>query len=148
MAPRGEGESFHAKLRARMIGALTQSGGAWLPAILADLPGEDTYEAADHGGRFFLDVTGEPMLSVATHAPLTIALGPEGTQDVACGADQVADPLGDVDRMVAEALVEARVLGEVSHPAADRDALLNDVPPEDRASTRAARGRSASSRCR
>lgn len=78
VAPRGEGEGFHVKLRARMIGALTQSGGAWLPAILTDLPAEDAYDAADRGGRFFLDVTGEPLLSAATHAPLTIALGPEG----------------------------------------------------------------------
>ncbi|MDQ4081016.1 MAG: RsmE family RNA methyltransferase [Gemmatimonadota bacterium] len=78
VSPRGEGESFRAKLRTRMIGALTQSGGAWLPAVLPDLAAEDMYEAADRGGRFFLDVTGEPMLSVVTHAPLTIALGPEG----------------------------------------------------------------------
>jgi 16S rRNA (uracil1498-N3)-methyltransferase len=66
------------KLRARMIGALTQSGGAWLPALLPDVPAEEAYDAGDRGGRFFLDVTGEPMLGVATHAPLTIALGPEG----------------------------------------------------------------------
>ena len=78
VSPRGEGESFHAKLRTRMIGALTQSGGAWLPTILPDLAAENAYDAADPGGRFFLDVTGEPVLSVSTQAPLTIALGPEG----------------------------------------------------------------------
>ena len=78
VAPRGEGESFHAKLRARMIGALTQAGGAWLPAILADLAANDAADAADRGGRFFLDVAGEPLLTVALSAPLTIALGPEG----------------------------------------------------------------------
>ena len=32
VSPRGEGTAFHAKVRARMIAALTQSGGAWLPA--------------------------------------------------------------------------------------------------------------------
>lgn len=78
VTPRGEGESFHAKLRGRMIGALTQSGGAWLPAILPDLPAEDVAEAPDRGGRFFLDVAGEPMLAVSLNAPLTVALGPEG----------------------------------------------------------------------
>lgn len=78
VTPRGEGESFHAKLRVRMIGALTQSGGAWLPAILPDLAAEDAFDAADRGGRLFLDVTGEPMLTATLNAPLTIALGPEG----------------------------------------------------------------------
>jgi 16S rRNA (uracil1498-N3)-methyltransferase len=78
VAPRGAGDSFHAKLRARMIGALTQSGGAWLPAILPDIGGDNAADAADRGGRLFLDVTGEPALSVVPHAPLTIALGPEG----------------------------------------------------------------------
>jgi 16S rRNA (uracil1498-N3)-methyltransferase len=33
VSPRGEGEAFDKKLRARMIAALEQSGGAWLPEI-------------------------------------------------------------------------------------------------------------------
>lgn len=78
VSPRGEGESFHGKLRARMIGALTQSGGVWLPAILPDLAGEDAGGAADPGGRFLLDISGDPILAVPLSAPLTIALGPEG----------------------------------------------------------------------
>ena len=81
VAPRGEGESFHAKLRARMIGALTQSGGAWLPRILPDVAGDDAYDAAAPGGRYFLDVGGEPMLTVSLAAPTTIAVGPEGGLD-------------------------------------------------------------------
>jgi 16S rRNA (uracil1498-N3)-methyltransferase len=78
VAPRGEGETFHAKLRARMSAALTQSGGAWLPAIRPDISGDDVLEAAPPGVHFLLDAAGEPMLSLPITAPLTIAVGPEG----------------------------------------------------------------------
>ena len=81
VSPRGEGEAFRAKLRARMISALTQSGGAWLPTILPDANGEDILEDTQPGVRCLLDVTGEPMLSVGLSAPLTIAMGPEGGLD-------------------------------------------------------------------
>ena len=81
VSPRGEGEAFHAKVRARMIAALTQSGGAWLPSLLPDVSGDEVIEAAEPGGHFLLDVTGEPMLSVPVTAPLTIAMGPEGGLD-------------------------------------------------------------------
>ena len=36
VSPRGEGAAFGEKVRARMMSALEQSGGAWLPAILPD----------------------------------------------------------------------------------------------------------------
>jgi 16S rRNA (uracil1498-N3)-methyltransferase len=78
VAPRGEGETFHAKLRARMIAALTQSGGAWLPTILPDVSGDNVVEAAGPGVHFLLYAAGEPMLSLPITAPLTIAVGPEG----------------------------------------------------------------------
>jgi 16S rRNA (uracil1498-N3)-methyltransferase len=81
VAPRGEGESFHAKLRARMVAALTQSGGAWLPTILPDVTGDGVVHAAGPGVHFLLDAAGEPMLSLPITAPLTIALGPEGGLD-------------------------------------------------------------------
>jgi 16S rRNA (uracil1498-N3)-methyltransferase len=64
-----------------MISALTQSGGAWLPAILPDAAGDDVVQTAARGVHFLLDVTGEPMLSVPASAPITIALGPEGGLD-------------------------------------------------------------------
>ena len=81
VSPRGEGEGFHAKVRARMIAALTQSGGAWLPAILPDATGDDVLEAAEAGVHFLLDAAGEPMLTLPVTAPLTIAVGPEGGLD-------------------------------------------------------------------
>jgi 16S rRNA (uracil1498-N3)-methyltransferase len=81
VAPRGEGETFHGKVRARMISAITQSGGAWLPSILPDVSAEEVVETADPGARFLLDGSGEPMLTVPVSAPLTIAVGPEGGLD-------------------------------------------------------------------
>lgn len=78
VSPRGEGESFRAKVRARMISALTQSGGAWLPTILPDADATEIMAVANPGVHMLLDVTGEPMLSVPLTAPLTIAVGPEG----------------------------------------------------------------------
>ena len=78
VAPRGEGDSFHAKLRARMNAALTQSGGAWLPTILPDISGDDVVKAAAPGVHFLLDAAGEPMLSLPIATPLTLAVGPEG----------------------------------------------------------------------
>lgn len=78
VSPRGEGEAFRAKVRARMISALTQSGGAWLPAILPDATGEEVVQRTEPGPHFLLDVTGEPISSIPVSAPLTIAMGPEG----------------------------------------------------------------------
>jgi 16S rRNA (uracil1498-N3)-methyltransferase len=36
VSPRGEGEAFATKLHARMVAALEQSGGAWLPRLLEE----------------------------------------------------------------------------------------------------------------
>lgn len=81
VSPRGEGEAFRAKMRARMIAALTQSGGAWLPAIRPDATSDDVVEAAEAGVHFLLDGSGEPILTLPISAPLTIAVGPEGGLD-------------------------------------------------------------------
>jgi 16S rRNA (uracil1498-N3)-methyltransferase len=81
VAPRGEGQTFRAKVRARMISALTQSGGAWLPTLLPDTNADDVTDAAGPGSHLLLDAAGEPMLSLPLTAPLTIAVGPEGGLD-------------------------------------------------------------------
>ena len=78
VSPRGEGEAFHAKLRTRMISALTQSGGAWLPDVLPDARLEEIIETSAPGAWFLLDGAGDPILSSSVTAPLTIAVGPEG----------------------------------------------------------------------
>jgi 16S rRNA (uracil1498-N3)-methyltransferase len=81
VAPRGEGEAFRAKVRARMISALTQSEGAWLPTLQPDIDADDVIESAELGSHFLLDAAGDPMLSLPLTAPLTITVGPEGGLD-------------------------------------------------------------------
>jgi 16S rRNA (uracil1498-N3)-methyltransferase len=80
VSPRGEGATFAAKLRARMIGALEQSGGAWLPTILPDVELDGiTTAAGSHA--IVLDVTGRPLLGVLGHVAdrePTVLFGPEG----------------------------------------------------------------------
>lgn len=81
VSPRGEGTTFQGKIRARMIAALEQSGGAWLPTVYPDAPLDRALTAAPPGGRLLLDAAGEPILSAHPSAPLTIAIGPEGGLD-------------------------------------------------------------------
>jgi 16S rRNA (uracil1498-N3)-methyltransferase len=81
VTPRGEGTAFQAKIRARMIAALEQSGGAWLPAMYPDAPLERAIAATPQGTRLVLDPEGEPLLGIQTTAPLSVAIGPEGGLD-------------------------------------------------------------------
>ena len=78
VSPRGEGTMFLAKLRARMISALLQSRGAWLPEVHPDAPPERAIAAAPAGSRVLLDAGGSPILSASLVSPVVIALGPEG----------------------------------------------------------------------
>jgi len=79
VSPRGEGEKFAQKVRARMIGAVEQSGGAWLPEIALELtlaealvrPTETT------AARFLLERGGRPLVDQRPSATLLL-LGPEG----------------------------------------------------------------------
>jgi 16S rRNA (uracil1498-N3)-methyltransferase len=80
VTPRGEGDAFSTKLRARMVSALEQSGGAWLPTML---PEADLALASRNasGMRIVMDAHGEPLLSVIgsdTVAGVTLLVGPEG----------------------------------------------------------------------
>jgi 16S rRNA (uracil1498-N3)-methyltransferase len=78
VSPRGEGAGFHAKVRARMISALLQCGGGWLPTAFPDATVEHAITAAPEGTRVLLDMDGEPIARVPLATPLTIAIGPEG----------------------------------------------------------------------
>jgi 16S rRNA (uracil1498-N3)-methyltransferase len=77
--PRGEGPVFSAKVRARMISALEQSGGAHLPQIYPDATLTRAIAAVPPGGtRLVLDPAAPPVFGVPVQAPVTLALGPEG----------------------------------------------------------------------
>jgi 16S rRNA (uracil1498-N3)-methyltransferase len=83
VTPRGEGTTFQAKIRARMISAMLQSGGGWLPDIFPEATIERAVAAAPLGTRVLLDKAGEPMAGVPMRPPVTIALGPEGGMETA-----------------------------------------------------------------
>lgn len=76
--PRGEGESFERKLMARMIGALEQSGGSWLPRM----NGMVEVEAAvpEVAAAYVFDRSGERFAPGAPQA-LALLVGPEGGFD-------------------------------------------------------------------
>ena len=78
VSPRGEGPTFQGKVRARMISALIQSGGGWLPDMFPEATVERAVAAAPLGTRVLLSKDGEPMAGVPMKPPITIALGPEG----------------------------------------------------------------------
>lgn len=78
VSPRGEGITFNQKVRARMIAALTQSGGAWLPAMHPEAQLAAALAAAPSGTRWLLDADGESATLRETDPPITVAVGPEG----------------------------------------------------------------------
>lgn len=78
VSPRGEGSGFQQRVRARMISALEQCGGAWLPSIYPDAKPEHAIAATTAGARLVLLPGAEPILGSAMRAPVSIAVGPEG----------------------------------------------------------------------
>lgn len=78
VSPRGEGITFNGKVRARMIAALTQSGGAWLPAMHPEAAVAAAAAAAPAGTRWLLDADGEPATLRGAAPPITVVVGPEG----------------------------------------------------------------------
>ena len=78
VSPRGEGVAFLQKVRARMIAALTQSGGAWLPTLYPEASVERAAAAAPAATRYLLDASGDLLQASTVESPVTIAVGPEG----------------------------------------------------------------------
>ena len=85
--PRGEGPVFHQKVRARMVSALEQSGGAWLPTAYPEATVEHAISARPEGMAVLLDAGAPPLLEVlrdgaaaqsSGRAAITIVVGPEG----------------------------------------------------------------------
>ena len=79
VSPRGEGEKFAQKVRARMVGALEQSGGAWLPDIAPELSLSDALvrDAQQSADRFYLEPGGAALIDARPRAA-DVMIGPEG----------------------------------------------------------------------
>ena len=83
VSPRGEGEAFAAKVRARMISALEQSDGGWLPTMFREI---DVREAAVVQGthaRYLLDAGGGRFDPSPGARGAAVILGPEGGMEPA-----------------------------------------------------------------
>ena len=80
VTPRGEGAAFHEKIRLRMVSALEQCGGAWLPTLEPEIEAADAIPTVPTGQGILLDGGGAPFPEVlpSVHAPIVLALGPEG----------------------------------------------------------------------
>jgi 16S rRNA (uracil1498-N3)-methyltransferase len=79
VSPRGEGDKFREKVTARMIAALEQSGGAWLPAVHPESdPAEALRAVSGIGTRFILDIAGGPIPPLGMSDAVALAVGPEG----------------------------------------------------------------------
>jgi 16S rRNA (uracil1498-N3)-methyltransferase len=103
VAARGEGPTFVGRLKGRMISALTQSGGGWLPEIHPAAPVERAVAAAPTGSRLLLDPAADAsLLSADVSPPVTIALGPEG------GLEEE-----EQEKMIAAGFVPVRLAGNV-----------------------------------
>jgi 16S rRNA (uracil1498-N3)-methyltransferase len=75
VSPRGDGDAFERKARARMISALEQSGGAWLPVIEAVREVDAT---VPRGSGFALERGTFALGKAIKRGPVSLAVGPEG----------------------------------------------------------------------
>jgi 16S rRNA (uracil1498-N3)-methyltransferase len=78
VVPRGEGEAFSSKVRARMVSALEQSGGAWLPEVRRELPLDRAVATVKARARYVLDAMGGRLEDVGAAGGAAVILGPEG----------------------------------------------------------------------
>jgi 16S rRNA (uracil1498-N3)-methyltransferase len=78
VVPRGEGEAFAAKVRARMVGSLEQSGGAWLPEVRRELPLERALGSVTARARYVLDSSGGRIEAAEAADGAAVIFGPEG----------------------------------------------------------------------
>lgn len=89
VSPRGEGDKFAARVRARMVSALEQSGGAWLPEVNAELSAADAWREVHAATRLILQRDGGPAQRPDASGAVAFAVGPEGGFE----QDEVEDAL-------------------------------------------------------
>jgi 16S rRNA (uracil1498-N3)-methyltransferase len=79
VSPKGQGEAFTRKARARMVGALEQSGGAWLPELCSELSLEDALVRANEldAERLVMERGGQSIITRHPRAADAM-VGPEG----------------------------------------------------------------------
>ncbi len=126
VSPRGSGPAFQARLLGRMISALTQSGGAWLPEVCDAVPLGDAISRAPPGRRIVLEPSGEPLLRLSASGfgePVSIAVGPEGGIEEAEHA-QLADA-GFVRASLGDTILRFETAG-VAALAVVRAAMASD----------------------
>jgi 16S rRNA (uracil1498-N3)-methyltransferase len=78
VVPRGEGEAFAAKVRARMVSALEQSSGAWLPEVRRELPLDRALATVAARARYVLDAAGGRIDPGGAAGGAAVVIGPEG----------------------------------------------------------------------
>ncbi len=79
VAPRGDGESFVAKVRARMVAAVEQSAGAWIPQLREEISVNAAASIAIPLDRFVLDQHARPLIRYAPfEQKAAVVVGPEG----------------------------------------------------------------------
>ncbi len=89
VGPSGDGPAFNTRIRARMISALIQSRGGWLPEIHPSAPVSRAISAAPVGARLLLDASGDPILRSKLANPVVVAIGPEGGFDAKERAEMI-----------------------------------------------------------
>ncbi len=135
---RGEGPTFVGRIRSRMIAALTQSGGGWLPEIHPSAQVSRAIAAAPNGNRLLLDATAaQAIISTNAEFPWVVALGPEGgltpeerEQMVAGGFTPVrlASSVLRFETAGVAALAIARAMGDASSGGEAADAMVRTEP--------------------
>lgn len=82
VGPAGDGPAFQSRVKGRMVAALIQSGGGWLPEVHPSAPVTRAVAAAPEGTRLLLDASSPaPLLGALLTEPVVIAIGPEGGLD-------------------------------------------------------------------
>ena len=80
VSPRGEGDAFRRKVEARMVAALEQSAGAWLPRVEAERSLDEVlaWRDVNSTSRYVLERESRLLVHERPSGPADVMLGPEG----------------------------------------------------------------------